>query len=312
VAADVEIGYATLYAGGTLVMMDRFDPAESLAILSRERITMFGQIPAMFLMQATLPSFASTDFSSLKVIVWGGAAAPMKLLRGLDQIASGVGAKLLTGYGSTEACGFITYTRPGEDLQRLATSVGNAPDGFELRIVDEHRRPLEVGAVGELAIRGAFLFKEYLNQPQATEAVRDSDGWFYTGDLGYLDADGGLFLSGRKSEMFKTGGENVFPREIEDVLCEHPSVALAAVIGIPDPTFQEVGCALVVLRPGKTTTPEELKEHCRAGLTNFKVPKSYEIRQTLPMLPNGKVHKRVLKDEIVSRMNTERGKWEDE
>ena len=126
VAADVEIGYATLTVGGALVMMDRFDPAESLAMLSREKVTMWGQIPAMFLLQAGLPSFSTTDFSSLKVIVFGGAAPPMKLLRGLERIGKAVGAQLLTGYGSTEACGFITYTRPDEPMEKLATSVGFA------------------------------------------------------------------------------------------------------------------------------------------------------------------------------------------
>ena len=286
-------------------MMDRFDPAESLATVSREKVTMLGQIPAMFLLQAGLPNFASTDFTSLKVIVFGGAAPPMKLLRELDRICKAVGAKLLTGYGSTEACGFITYTRPGETLERMATSVGYAPEGFEMRIVDDDRQQIPACSIGELAIRGTFLFSEYLNKPEATATAMDADGWYYTGDLGYLEADGALFLSGRKSEMYKTGGENVFPREIEDVLTEHPAVALAAVIGVPDPLFQEVGHAVVMLRPGAVNSASELKEHCRAKLTNFKVPKVVDIMPMLPMLPNGKVNKLELKREILSRSNQE-------
>jgi acyl-CoA synthetase (AMP-forming)/AMP-acid ligase II len=301
VAADVEIGFATMYVGGALVMMDRFDPAESLAMLARERITMFGQIPAMFLMQAALPNFSTTDFTSLKLIVFGGAAAPMPLLRTLQKICDNVGAKLVTGYGSTEACGFITYTQPGEPLERLATSVGRSPEGFELKIVDDQRSPLPAGRVGELAIRGPFLMIEYWNKPSATAESMDAEGWFYTGDLGFLESDGTLFLSGRKSEMYKTGGENVFPREIEDVLCEHPAVALAAVIGVPDPLYQEVGCALIVLRPGATAAENEIKEHCRDYLANFKVPKVCEIRKSLPMLANGKVNKLELKREFLSK-----------
>ncbi|MBX3419930.1 MAG: long-chain fatty acid--CoA ligase [Pirellulaceae bacterium] len=300
VAADVEIGYATMFIGGALVMMDRFDPAATLEILGREKITMLGQIPAMFLMQATLPSFANTDFSGLKAIMWGGAAAPMKLLRGLKQISQATGAMLMTGYGSTEACGFITYTQPTDDLEQLATSVGRAPEGFELRIVDDQRQPLPTGQLGELAIRGPFLFKEYLNKPEATAQAKDADGWFYTGDLGYLDERGVLYLNGRKSEMYKTGGENVFPREIEDVLCEHPAVALAAVIGVSDPLYQEVGYALVMLRPGASITPDQLKEHCQSHLVNFKVPKTIEIRPMLPLLANGKVNKLELKREIAA------------
>lgn len=298
VAADVEIGFATVYAGGTLVMMDRFDPAETLEILGREKITMFGQIPAMFLMQAALPSFKDTDFSSLKVIVWGGAAAPISLLRGLKRISQATGAKLITGYGSTEACGFITYTSPSDDAESLTNCVGRAPENFELRIVDDQRKPLAEGQVGELAIRGPFLFKEYLNKPEATAQALDASGWYYTGDLGYLDASGALFLSGRKSEMYKSGGENVFPREIEEVLCEHPAVALAAVVGVPDSKYQEVGYAFVLVRPGQSVTSEQLKAHCQAGLANFKVPKTFDLRPMLPLLPNGKVNKLELKREL--------------
>jgi acyl-CoA synthetase (AMP-forming)/AMP-acid ligase II len=303
VAADVEIGFATVYAGGALVMMDRFDPAATLEILGREKITMFGQIPAMFLMQAALPSFKDTDFSSLKVIVWGGAAAPISLLRGLKRISQATGAKLITGYGSTEACGFITYTSPSDDAESLTNGVGRAPENFELRIVDDQRKPLATGQVGELAIRGQFLFKEYLNKPEATAQVIDVSGWYYTGDLGYLDADGALFLSGRKSEMYKSGGENVFPREIEEVLCEHPAVAMAAVIGVPDAKYQEVGYAFVLVRPGQSVTCEHLKEHCQAGLANFKVPKTFDLRPMLPLLPNGKVNKMELKRELEIHSN---------
>lgn len=301
VAADVEIGYATIYAGGCLVMMDRFDPAETLTILGHQRVTMLGQIPAMFLMQAGLPNFLDTDFSSLKVIVWGGAPAPQKLLKGLQQIATKIGARLVTGYGSTEACGFITYTQPDDSFELLAASVGRPPKGFEIRIVDDNRQPVSAGCVGEVALRGPFLFREYLNQPQVTAECKDNQGWFYSGDLGYLDDSGVLFLSGRKSEMYKTGGENVFPQEIEEVLCSHPAVAMAAVVGVPDPLYQEVGHALVLLRQGVSVTEQQLREHCRDHLANFKVPKRCEVCTELPLLPNGKVNKVQLKKEILSK-----------
>jgi acyl-CoA synthetase (AMP-forming)/AMP-acid ligase II len=300
VAADVEIGFATVYAGGTLVMMDRFDPASTLDILSSERVTMLGQIPAMFLLQASLPKFDQADFSSLRTIIWGGAAAPRSLLTLLQKIAEDSGAILATGYGSTEACGFVTYTAPSDDLETLATSVGRAPAGFEIRVVDEQRRPIATGQIGEVALRGPFLFKEYLNQPQATQDCTDTQGWFYTGDLGSIDSSGQLFLSGRKSEMYKSGGENVFPQEIEEVLCSHPCVAMAAVIGVPDPLYQEVGHAIVALRPGTQADIESLKDHCSHNLVNFKVPKTLEIRANLPLLPNGKIDKVQLKREFLS------------
>jgi len=298
VAADVEIGFATIYVGGTTVMMDRFDPAASLEIIGKEKITMLGQIPAMFLMQAGVPSFMQTDFSSLQVIIWGGAAAPIELLRGLQMISAATGAVLMTGYGSTEACGFVTYTDPGDDLEKLAKSVGRVADGFEIRIVDDERKPVPAGTQGEVALRGPFMFKEYLNKPEATAEAKDAEGWYYTNDLGYLDEDGALCLNGRKSEMFKTGGENVFPAEIEEVLCAHDAVVFAAVIGVPDPTFQEVGHAFVMQKPGATVTADELKAHCKEHLANFKVPKHYDIRPMLPLLANGKVNKMELKREV--------------
>jgi acyl-CoA synthetase (AMP-forming)/AMP-acid ligase II len=301
VAADVEIGYATIYAGGCLVMMDRFDPAETLAVLARHRVTMLGQIPAMFLMQAGLPQFASTDFSSLRVIVWGGAPAPKKLLQGLERIATAIGAKLITGYGSTEACGFVTYTHPEDSFDILATSVGRPPEGFEVSIVDDNRQPVAQGCNGELALKGPFLFKGYLNQPQATAECKDSQGWFYTGDLGYMDANGIIYLSGRKSEMYKTGGENVFPQEIEEILASHPAVAMAAVVGIPDPLYQEVGYAVILPRPGNSVTGDELREYCRSHLANFKVPKCCEVCSEIPLLHNGKVNKVQLKNQILAK-----------
>ena len=298
VAADVEIGFATIYVGGTTVMMDRFDPAASLEVVSKEKITMLGQIPAMFLMQAGVPGFMETDFSSLKVLIWAGAAAPIELLRGLQMISAATGAALMTGYGSTEACGFVTYTKPGDDLETLAKSVGYAAEGFELRIVDDQRKPVPTGTQGEVALRGPFMFKEYFNKPEATAAAKDEDGWYYTNDLGYLDEKGALYLNGRKSEMYKTGGENVFPAEIEEVLCTHDAVVMAAVIGVPDPTFQEVGHAFVMQKPGATVSEDELRAHCKENLVNFKVPKRIEIHPMLPLLANGKVNKMELKKGI--------------
>lgn len=295
VAADVEIGFATIYVGGTTVMMDRFDPAASLAILGKEKITMLGQIPAMFLMQAGVPGFMETDFSSLEVIIWGGAAAPIELLRGLQMIGAVSGAKLMTGYGSTEVCGFVTYTKPDDDLETLAKSVGYAAEGFEIRIVDEERKPVPAGTLGEVALRGPFMFKEYFNKPEATAEAKDAEGWYYSNDLGYLDENGALYLNGRKSEMFKTGGENVFPAEIEEVLCAHEAVVMAAVVGVADPTFQEVGHAFVMQKPGTAVTEEELRAHCKEHLANFKVPKRIEVHPMLPLLANGKVNKMELK-----------------
>jgi len=298
VAADVEIAFAAILSGGAIVFMDRFDPQASLETIEKERITMVGQVPVMFLMQFQAPKFMDMDWSSVKCIVWGGSSAPQLVLDVLSHIASQTGARLLTGYGSTELCGFVTYSRPGDSVELLAKSAGKVTPPFEVKIVDENRQPLPQGEVGEIVVRGPSVMAGYLNNPTATKEVLDDEGWYYTSDLGYLDADDNLFISGRRSEMFKTGGENVFPREVEDVLEAHPAVLFAAVIGVKDEVYSEVGRAYIMLKPGQEATDVEMREFCKERLANFKVPKAFDIRPMLPLLANGKVNKMALRAEM--------------
>jgi acyl-CoA synthetase (AMP-forming)/AMP-acid ligase II len=211
----------------------------------------------------------------------------------------------MTGYGSTEVCGFVTFSGIDDDLDTLMTTAGKAPHPYELRIVDENRKELPDGQVGEIAVRGPNLFREYLNKPEETAEVRDAEGWYYTRDLAFRDERGYIHISGRRSEMYKTGGENVYPREIEDALESHGSVLFSAVIGVPDAVYQEVGWAFIMLQPGKTAAEEELRELCRSRLANYKVPKRFFIRPLLPLLPNGKVSRIALNDEIKEILKSE-------
>jgi len=298
VAADVEIGFAAIMGGGTLVMMDKFDPGDVLKAIEKERLTMLGQVPVMFLLEFKQPEFFTTDFSNIEGFMWAGAAAPKIMIDVLSGICQNTGANLITGYGSTEVCGFVTYTEKGDDLETLMKSAGKIAEPFELKIVDENRNELPDGEIGEIAVRGPFLMKGYYNKPELTAEVIDEDGWHYTADLAYKDERGYIYITGRRSEMFKTGGENVYPREIEDVLESHDSVLFAAVIGVPDEIYQEVGWAFSMLMPGKTATEEELIELCKSKLANFKVPKKFFVRELLPLLANGKVDKLALKAEI--------------
>lgn len=298
VAADVEIAYGAIMGGSTLVMMDRFDPVESLEVIERERITMVGQVPVMFLMQMQTPKFQSMDWSHVKYFVWGGAGVPALVLNVLQGIAAKTGAKLLTGYGSTELCGFVTYSDPEDSLERMTRSVGRVVPPFEMKIVDEERNEVPTGTLGELAFRGPCVMAGYLNDPKNTRAVKDADGWYYTSDLGHVDEDGYIYLAGRSSEMYKSGGENVFPREVEEVLESHPAVLFAAVIGVPDEMYQEVGHGFIMLKPGQEVEAEALRAHCKEHLANFKVPKQFTIRPELALLPNGKVNKVALRKEL--------------
>lgn len=298
VAADVEIAATSLLVGSTLVLMDRFDPQGSLETIAREGVTMVGQVPVMFLMQMQTPAFATMDWSRVRSIVWGGARASPLLLGVLSRIVAATGARLSTGYGSTELCGFTTYSMPDDSLEVLATTCGRVVPPFEIRIVDDARRPLPVGAVGEVCFRGPTVMLGYFREPGLTAAAIDADGWYHTGDLGRVDGQGYLSLEGRRSEMFKTGGENVFPREVEDVIEAHPAVLFSAVIGVPHEVFDEVGHAFVMPKPGATVDEEQLREHCRSRLVNFKVPKAFVVRASLPLLPNGKVDKKPLRREL--------------
>ncbi|AFM23988.1 class I adenylate-forming enzyme family protein [Desulfomonile tiedjei] len=298
VAAVVELGFAAVLAGGFIFCMDRFDPGESLQAIQRERLTALGQVPAMFLLQFRDPQFAKTDFSSVKQFLWAGAAAPRLMVQVLSQIASKTGATLITGYGSTEVSGFVTYTEKGDNSDKLIHTVGKIAEPFELKIVGPDRLEVKDGDVGEVAVRGPFLMREYYNNPQATAQVMDSEGWYYTSDLGFKDSSGYVHLTGRASEMFKSGGENIYPREVEEVIESHDAVLFAAVIAVPDEVFQEVGWAFAMLQPGKEVTDEELRETCKTRLAKFKIPKRFFVRPLLPLLANGKIDKVALRAEV--------------
>jgi acyl-CoA synthetase (AMP-forming)/AMP-acid ligase II len=305
VAADTEIGFGAIMAGATIVFMDKFDPAATLEIIQKERITDLGQVPVMFLMEFKEPSFRTADLSSIKRFLWAGSAAPKIMLDVLSSISAKSGALLLTGYGSTETCGFVTYTDKGDDTGTLLNTAGKIAEPFQLKIVDEHRRELKDGQVGEIAVRGPFLMKGYYNNPKATAAVLDDEGWYYTSDLAFRDERGYIHIAGRSSEMYKSGGENVYPREIEDLIESHPAALFAAVIGMPDEMYQEVGWAFVMLMPGQSVAEDALRELCRQRLSNFKVPKRFFIRPILPLLASGKVNKVALKHEALELMKSE-------
>jgi acyl-CoA synthetase (AMP-forming)/AMP-acid ligase II len=302
VAADTEIGFGAIMAGATIIFMDKFDPAATLKIIEQERITDLGQVPVMFLLEFKEPAFPTTDLSSIRQFLWAGAAAPRIMLDVLSVIAAPFGAGLLTGYGSTETCGFVTFTEKGDDLDTLMKTAGKIADPFELKIVDENRRELPDGQVGEIAVRGPFLMKGYFNNPQATAAVMDEQGWYYTSDLAWRDDRGYIHIAGRASEMYKSGGENVYPREIEDLIEGHPAVLFSAVIGVPDELYQEVGWAFIMLKPGQSVGEEELRGLCKEKLANFKVPKRFFIRPLLPLLASGKINKVALKGEVPDLM----------
>lgn len=269
-----------LVAGGMQIMLEQFDPAVSLELMEREGVTLWGSVPSVFQMQLALPDFGRFDLSSVQLIAWGGASMPQETIERLRSICP----KLATNYGMTETSSAITFIEPTDDLDVLANTVGRPRPGIEVRLA---------GEPGEIQVRSPGNFLGYWQQPDATAAAFTPDGFFRTGDLGELRPDGRIRLIGRLREMYKSGGYNVYPREVEAVIESHPAVASAAVVSIADPLWQEVGVAYVV--PRESITTEQVEQFCRERLANYKVPKHIIVTPDLPLLPIGKVDKNTLR-----------------
>ena len=277
-----------LAAGGTVCFMEQFNPAECLALMEREAITFWISVPSGFQMQLDLPDFADYDLSAVQLIVWEGAEMPPAMVARLLQICP----KLATNYGMTETTSAITIVEPSDDIDILSRSVGFAFPNVEIRLADAEGIAVAAGAEGEVQTRSELNLLGYWRRPDATDACFTADGFFRTGDLAVQRPDGRYRLVGRLKEMYKSGGYNVYPREVETVLERHPDVSLAAVVARPDPVWQEVGIAYVL--SSGAVDGIELEAHCRAHLANYKIPKAFVIEPDLPMLPIGKIDKQEL------------------
>jgi fatty-acyl-CoA synthase len=274
--------------GGTTILMGPFDPGALLGVIGRERVTVLFMVPTMYQMLHAHPWFAAADLSSVKWAISGGAACPRPVLeafwaRGID---------FRQGYGLTEV-GPNCFAMPAEAVREKPGSVGFPIMHNEVRVMDGDR-PCGPGEVGELQLRGPHVTVGYWRRPDAT-AEANPDGWFRTGDLVYRDEAGFFYIVDRKKEMFISGGENIYPVEVETAIYEHPAVAEAAVVGVPDPQWGEVGKAFIVRKPGTALTAEELLGFLRQRLARYKVPKFIEFREALPRSAAGKILKRELK-----------------
>ncbi len=284
---------AAVMTGATLVMLERFHPIDTLKTVVREKITIFGQVPTMFIMEFQLPDFQEYDLSCVRMVIVAGAPTPPEIMRRLAAMAP----VAIHGYGLTEASGMVTYTDLGDGVDVLLRSAGKISPDFQLRVVDEARQPLPPGSVGEIALRGPCVMAGYYNQRAETDLVLDEAGWLYTGDLGAVDDAGYLTVVGRKKDMLITGGFNVYPLEIEQYVTTHPQISMAACIGVPDPVMGEVGELFVVPKPGAAVTAQEIRRFCKQGLAKYKIPRYVQILPALPMTSLGKVDKMQLRME---------------
>jgi long-chain acyl-CoA synthetase len=277
---------ATIAGGATLTLLPGFDAGQALDIIARDQVTIFEGVPTMYAAMLHDPASANADASSLRTCVSGGAAMPAEILRRFEKT---FGCVILEGYGLSETSPVASFNHP--DAKRKPGSIGTPVAGVEMRVVGPGGEPLPAGEVGEIAIRGHNVMKGYWGKPEATaEAI--PDGWFRTGDLARADEDGYFFIVDRKKELIIRGGFNVYPREIEEVLYQHPAVREAAVVGIAhDELSEEVGAA-VALQPGATATPDELRQFVKERVAAYKYPRQVWLVDELPKGATGKILRR--------------------
>jgi acyl-CoA synthetase (AMP-forming)/AMP-acid ligase II len=261
-----------------------------------ERVTMLPGPPAIYQTILDHPDLDRLDLSSLRLAVTGGSAVPVELIRRMRSELTFT--TVVTGYGLTEATGIATMCRHDDTPEVIATTAGRAIPDVEVRVVDDDGRPRRAGKPGEVVIRGYNVMAGYCDDPEATAAAIDADGWLHSGDIGVLDERGNLRITDRKKDMFIVGGFNAYPAEIEMMMLDHPAVGQVAVIGVPDGRLGEVGMAFVVLRPGTDLDPDELLAWCRERMANYKVPRSVRRVEALPLNAGGKVLKYRLRERV--------------
>lgn len=294
VSGATELGASPIVIGATQVVIDQFHPAITLEQMEKHKVTIFAGVPTMFVMEFNLPNFKDYDLSAVRFCMVGGAMAPKEILAKMKEVTPYV----CNPMGMTETSGLITYTDIGASVENLNKTVGKVAPEFEMKIVDQNRKEVPNGTPGEIAYRGPSIMKEYFRMPEATAAAFDDEGWFYSGDAGYIDENGDLCLVGRIKEMYITGGENVYPAEVEEYISRYPGVAMVALLPVPHEVMGEVGRAYIVPKPGVTLDPDAIQEYLKEFLAPYKIPRQYVFRDSFPMTPLGKIEKKVLRQEM--------------
>jgi fatty-acyl-CoA synthase len=289
-------------AGATMVYpAASFEPLATLQAIEAERCTSLYGVPTMFIAQLEHPRFHEFDLSSLRTGLMGGAPCPVEVMR---RVMTDMHAReVCIVYGMTETSPVTFMTRPGDELERRVSTVGSVMPHIEVKIIDpDTGASLPAGQPGEVCTRGYAVMHGYWNDEGATAAAIDEAGWMHTGDVGTLDADGYLNIVGRIKDMLIRGGENVYPREIEEVLFQHPAVASVQVVGVPDARMGEEIMAWIIAREGVSLSPDEVREFCRERLSHFKVPRYVKLTQAFPLTVTGKVQKFRLRELAIEEL----------
>jgi long-chain acyl-CoA synthetase len=281
---------AAICSGACLALVPRFEAGRVLETIERDGVTVFEAVPTMYVALLHHPGRERFDVSTLRLCVSGGSALPVEVLRGFE---AAFGCPVLEGYGLSETSPVASFSQA--DRERKPGSIGTPVEGVEMKVVDEDRREVAPGEVGEIAIRGPNVMKGYWHRPDATAEAIDEDSWFYTGDMARVDGDGYFFIVDRKKDMIIRGGYNIYPREIEEVFYEHPAVLEAAVIGIPHAELGEEVAAAVTLKPDANVTAEELRNYVKGQVAAYKYPRHVWFADELPKGASGKVLKREIR-----------------
>jgi long-chain acyl-CoA synthetase len=286
-----DLALPCLYAGSTIVLRRQFSATEFWPLVAEHKVTGLYIVPTMWTILLYMPEASQVDTSSLRLAISGAAPIPEQELKECEER---FGIPILEAYGLTECTGGCLANR----LEKTkAGSVGSAMEGMEVTIFDEEDNQLPPGEVGEIVTRSKAVMKGYYKRPEeSAETLRG--GWLHTGDIGYRDEDGYFYIVDRKKEMIIKGGVNIFPKELENVIYNHPKVMKAAVIGMPEEKFGEVPAAVIMLQPGESATEEEILDFCRANMADYKVPSQVIFRDLIPTNPAGKVLKREIVKQI--------------
>jgi fatty-acyl-CoA synthase len=285
-----------LQTGGTHVIPAGFDPALMLGLFEAERGTIMLSVPTMLIRMLDHPDLPTLNLSSWRLSTLGGAPVPPELVRRAQSL---LGLKVAIGFGQTEASPYITHTLPDDPHPDWISTVGRPLPQTEVKVVDPATGDtLPLDTVGEIHARGYGLMTGYFDDPEATAKALDADGWLHTGDLGSMDSHGYCRIQGRLKDMIIRGGENIYPREIEDTLFTHPSVAGVSVVGIEDAEWGEVVAGFIQFKVGQQATGEELTAFCRQHLAFYKVPRIWRFVDQFPQTASGKIQKFVLRDQF--------------
>jgi fatty-acyl-CoA synthase len=290
VAALNQTALPTLLKGGTLILVPAFDPEQALALIARHGVTYLFGVPTMFLTMCRAPGWATADLSSVRSAICGGAPVPEAVIAPYQER----GVTFMQGYGLTEAAPGVLFLRRDQSV-RKAGSAGTPAFFTDVRLVRPDGSDAAVGEPGEILVQGPNVMAGYWRRPEHTKEVRSPDGWLCTGDIGVADAEGYISIRDRTADLIISGGENIYPAEVEAVLYQHPAVAECAVIGVPDEHWGEVGRAVVVLREGARVDPDELLAFLDGRIARYKIPKSVVFTDTLPRTASGKVVKKDLR-----------------